>query len=58
MNRKHLISISVLTAILLLFYWLVIAEDMNAWLSTCLIFPYFLCAIMQIKCIFAKNVDV
>ncbi len=34
MNRKHLISISVLTAILLLFYWLVIAEDMNAWLST------------------------
>lgn len=33
MDRKHLVTIGVVIAILLLFYWLLVAEDMNAWLS-------------------------
>lgn len=33
MNRKHLVAIGVTIAIVLLLYWLFIAEDLNAWLS-------------------------
>ena len=33
MKRKHLVSIGVYIAILLLLYWLLVAEDMNAWLN-------------------------
>ena len=33
MKRKHLVSIGVSIAILLLLYWLLVAEDMNAWLN-------------------------
>ena len=33
MNRKHLVAIGVVIAILLLLYWLIVAEDMNAWLN-------------------------
>ena len=33
MNRKHLVAIGVVIAVLLLLYWLVVAEDMNAWLN-------------------------
>lgn len=33
MKRKHLVAIGVLIAILLLLYWLLVAEDMNAWLN-------------------------
>lgn len=33
MKRKHLIAIGVIIAILLLLYWLLVAEDMNAWLN-------------------------
>lgn len=34
MSRKHLVAMGVTIAILLLLYWLFIAEDLNAWLST------------------------
>ena len=30
---KHLVAIGVSIAILLLLYWLLVAEDMNAWLT-------------------------
>lgn len=33
MNRKHLVAVGVTIAIILLLYWLFIAEDLNAWLS-------------------------
>ena len=33
MKRKHLITIGVIIAIVLLLYWLFIAEDLNAWLN-------------------------
>ena len=33
MKRKHLVPIGVSIAILLLLYWLLVAEDMNAWLT-------------------------
>lgn len=33
MKRKHLITIGVAIAILLLLYWLLVAEDMNAWIN-------------------------
>ena len=33
MKRKHLVAIGVSIAILLLLYWLLVAEDMNAWLN-------------------------
>ena len=33
MKRKHLVAIVVSIAILLLLYWLLVAEDMNAWLT-------------------------
>lgn len=33
MNRKHLVAIGVVIAVLLLLYWLLVAEDMNAWLN-------------------------
>ncbi|EGF51233.1 conserved domain protein [Bacteroides fluxus YIT 12057] len=33
MKRKHLVAIGVAIAILLLLYWLLVAEDMNAWLN-------------------------
>lgn len=33
MKRKHFIAIGVTIAILLLLYWLLVAEDMNAWLN-------------------------
>ena len=33
MNRKHLVAIGVVIAVLLLVYWLFVAEDMNAWLK-------------------------
>lgn len=34
MKRKNLIAIAVVIAIVLLLYWLFIAEDLNAWLGT------------------------
>ncbi len=33
MNRKHLVAIGVVSAVLLLLYWLFVAEGMNAWLN-------------------------
>ena len=33
MNRKHLVAIGVVIAVLLLLYWLFVAEHMNAWLN-------------------------
>ena len=33
MNRKHLVAIDMVNAVLLLLYWLFVAEDMNAWLN-------------------------
>ena len=33
MKRKHLVAFGVSIAILLLLYWLLVAEDMNAWLT-------------------------
>lgn len=33
MNRKHLVAIGVVIAVLLLLYWLFVAEDMKAWLN-------------------------
>jgi hypothetical protein len=33
MKRKHLVAIGVIIAILLLLYWLLVAEDLNAWLN-------------------------
>jgi hypothetical protein len=33
MNRKHLVAIGVVIAVLLLLYWLFVTEDMNAWLN-------------------------
>ena len=33
MKRKHLVAIGVSIAILLSLYWLLVAEDMNAWLN-------------------------
>ena len=33
MKRKHLVAIVLSIAILLLLYWLLVAEDMNAWLT-------------------------
>lgn len=33
MNRKHLVAIGVVIAVLLLLYWLFVDEDMNAWLN-------------------------
>ena len=33
MNRKHLVAIGVVIAVLMLLYWLSVAEDMNAWLN-------------------------
>ena len=33
MNRKQLVTIGVVIAIILLLYWLFVAEDLNAWLN-------------------------
>lgn len=33
MKRRHLIAVGVIIAIVLLLYWLFIAEDLNAWLN-------------------------
>lgn len=33
MKRRHLIAVGVIFAIVLLLYWLFIAEDLNAWLN-------------------------
>ena len=33
MKRKHLIAVGAINAIVLLLYWLFIAEDLNAWLN-------------------------
>ena len=33
MNRKHLVAKGVVIDVLLLLYWLFVAEDMNAWLN-------------------------
>lgn len=33
MNRKQLVAIGVVIAIILLLYWLFVAEDLNAWLN-------------------------
>lgn len=42
MKRKHLVAIGVSIAILLLLYWLLVAEDMNAWLNVNRFFVTFL----------------
>ena len=33
MKRKHLVAVGGIIAIVLLLYWLFIAEDLNAWLN-------------------------
>ncbi len=33
MKREHLIAVGAIIAIVLLLYWLFIAEDLNAWLN-------------------------
>ena len=33
MKRKHLVPIGVSIAVLFLLYWVLVAEDMNAWLN-------------------------
>ncbi len=34
MKRSHWITVGVVIAILLLLFWLFIAEDLNAWIGT------------------------
>ena len=41
MKRKHLITIGVIIAIVLLLYWLFIAEDLNSLANVKLIFQYY-----------------
>ena len=33
MKRKHFVAVGAIIAIVLLLYWLFIAEDLNAWLN-------------------------
>lgn len=33
MKRKHLVAVGAIIAIVLVLYWLFIAEDLNAWLN-------------------------
>lgn len=33
MKRKHLVAVGAIIAIVLLLYWLFIAEDLNAWFN-------------------------
>lgn len=33
MNRKRLVATGAIIAIILLLYWLFVAEDLNAWLN-------------------------
>lgn len=33
MKRKHLVAVGAIIAIVLLLYWLFIADDLNAWLN-------------------------
>lgn len=33
MKRKHLVAVGAIIAIVLLLYWIFIAEDLNAWLN-------------------------
>lgn len=33
MKRKHLVAVGAIIAIVLLLYWLFIAEDLNVWLN-------------------------
>ena len=33
MKRKHLVAVGAIIAIVLLLYWLFIAEDLNTWLN-------------------------
>ena len=40
MKRKHLVAVGAIIAIVLLLYWLFIAEDLNAWLNVNLFFSY------------------
>ena len=49
MNRKHLVAIGVVIAVLLLLYWLFVAEDMNAWLECKLIFRDFRVELFGVK---------
>ena len=57
MNRKHLVAIGVVIAVLLLLYWLFVAEDMNAWLNVNLFFGIFVWSYSDKDVSSQKNID-
>ena len=57
MNRKHLVAIGVVIAVLLLLYWLFVAEDMNAWLYVNWFFGIFVWSYSDKDVSSQKNID-
>ena len=57
MNRKHLVAIGVVIAVLLLLYWLFVAEDMNAWLNVNRFFGIFVWSYSDKDVSSQKNID-
>ena len=57
MNRKHLVAIGVVIAVLLLLYWLFVAEDMNAWLIVNWFFGIFVWSYSDKDVSSQKNID-
>ena len=57
MNRKHLVAIGVVIAVLLLLYWLFVAEDMNAWLNVNGFFGIFVWSYSDKDVSSQKNID-
>ena len=57
MNRKHLVAIGVVIAVLLLLYWLFVAEDMNAWLNVNCFFGIFVWSYSDKDVSSQKNID-
>ena len=57
MNRKHLVAIGVVIAVLLLLYWLFVAEDMDAWLNVNWFFGIFVWSYSDKDVSSQKNID-
>ncbi len=57
MNRKHLVAIGVVIAVLLLLYWLFVAEDMNGWLNVNWFFGIFVWSYSDKDVSSQKNID-
>ena len=55
MKRKHLITIGVIIAIVLLLYWLFIAEDLNAWLNV-IDFSVLSCEVVRINNVSSQKI--